>query len=52
MLADRLALIERVKTQDSLNEDPRPAWDLINHASQYQEEANSLLEKKLRRGGQ
>jgi len=33
MLADRLALIERVKTQDSLNEDPRPAWDLINHAS-------------------
>lgn len=49
---NRLALIERVKAEDTLSEDPRSAWDLINHASQYQEEATSLLEKKLRCSGQ
>jgi hypothetical protein len=47
-----VVLIEQVKAEGLLNENPRPAWDLITHASQYQEEATSLLEKKLRRSGQ
>jgi Zn-dependent protease with chaperone function len=46
---DRLALIARIKAEDTVNDDPRPAWDLIEHAGQFQQEATALLEKKLRR---
>jgi len=46
---NRLALIERIKAEDTAQDDPRPAWDLIGHASQFQEEATTQLEKNLRR---
>jgi Zn-dependent protease with chaperone function len=49
---NRLSLIERIKTEDAASDDPRPAWDLIEDASQVQWEATSLLEKNLRRTGQ
>ncbi len=45
----RLALIERIKSENPPDDDPRPAWDLIEHAGQFQEEATALLEKKLRK---
>jgi Zn-dependent protease with chaperone function len=44
---DRLALIECIKTEKSPDDDPRPAWDLIEHAGRLQEEATTLLGKRL-----
>jgi Zn-dependent protease with chaperone function/Flp pilus assembly protein TadD len=46
---DRLALIECIKTENPPAEDPRPAWDLIEHAGQFQEEATALLAKRLQK---
>jgi Zn-dependent protease with chaperone function/Flp pilus assembly protein TadD len=43
----RLALIERIKSENPPDDDPRPAWDLIEHAGQFQEEATALLGKRL-----
>ena len=48
---DRLALIERIQAEDTVDDDPRPAWDLIEHAGRFQQEATALLEKKLLRSG-
>ena len=45
----RLALIERIKSENPPEDDPRPAWDLIEHAGQFQEEATALLGKRLLR---
>jgi len=44
---DRLALIECIQAENPPGEDPRPAWDLIEHAGQLQEEATTLLGKRL-----
>jgi Zn-dependent protease with chaperone function len=44
---DRLPLIDRIKVENPPDADPRPAWELIEHASQYQEEATALLGKRL-----
>jgi Zn-dependent protease with chaperone function len=44
---DRLALIECIKTENPPDDDPRPTWDLIEHAAQFQEEATALLGKRL-----
>jgi Zn-dependent protease with chaperone function len=44
---DRLALIECIQTDNPPEDDPRPAWDLIEHAARVQEEATALLGKRL-----
>jgi Zn-dependent protease with chaperone function len=44
---DRLALIECIQAENPPDEDPRPAWDLVEHAAQFQEEATALLGKRL-----
>jgi Zn-dependent protease with chaperone function len=44
---ERLVLIECVKTENPPDDDPRPAWELIERAGQYQEEATVLLGKRL-----